>query len=301
MAGVQFGSDDSGAWGLMGYIGAVSAKVQTPAYLNSVLQYTHATLASFFDEWMDALARTAPSTYQHVYEWPEHYQGYMETVGQPAARLWEHTLSGTGGNATASFNFLPSKRPTPVDPILLEEGPDGRSVKPGIHIFIWKAQAFEYGAEIKVEPTLARMLAYVGRDTNSGGSDDGWHHASTHDGGNMVNLSKGPVHFTAGGGKTTMKFTSAYVMWWQTLAQNEFAQRIAPTLRQDLVSESKLNAAIRMGNRSRGKTVNITAQASQDQAAFQEAQRLGLADLETKQGEYIRRAAAARRRALYGY
>lgn len=297
---VKFGADDSAAWGLMGYIGAVSAKVQTSAYINSVLAFTHAQLAQFFDLWMDALAKTAPSTYQHMYEWPEHYQNYMETVGQPADRLWQHTLSGSGRSVVASFNFLPSKRPTPVDPILLEEGPGGRAVKPGVHIFIWKAQAFEYGAPIKVAPTLAKMLAYVGRDHNSGGSDEGWHHANTHEGGNMVNLSHGPVHFTAGGGKTTMKFTSAYVMWWQTLAQDEFAQRIAPTLQADLVSEAKINKAIKMGGRTTGKSVNITAQASRDEATFNAAMAMGLTDLEAKQGEYIRRAAAARRRALYG-
>lgn len=297
---VKFGADDSAAWGLMGYIGAVSAKVQTSAYINSVLAFTHAQLAQFFDLWMDALAKTAPSTYQHMYEWPEHYQNYMETVGQPADRLWQHTLSGSGRSVVASFNFLPSKRPTPVDPILLEEGPGGRSVKPGVHIFIWKAQAFEYGVDIKVEPTLAKMLAYVGRDENSGGMDAGWHHAVGHESGNMVNLSKGPVTFVAGGGKTTMKFTTAYVSWFQTLAQDAMDSKIIPTLERDLINEASINKAIKIGKTTRNKPVNMSAQASTDHAAFEAAMAQGITDLAAKQGDYIKRAAAARRRALYG-
>lgn len=300
MSGAKFGADDASAYGLMGYIGGISAKVKTSGYINSVLNYSHAVLSQFFDEWMDGVAKSDPQTYQHMYEWPENYQGYSETVGMPADRLWEHTFSGGSTDAKASFNFLPSKRPTPVDPILLEEGPSGRSVKEGVHIFIWKAMAFEYGAHIKVSPTLAKMLAYVGRDYNSGGSDIGWHHANTHEGGNMVNLSKGPVEFIAGGGKTTMKFSTAYVGWWQTMAQGDFDSHIAPGLGRDIANPNNIAKAIRLGKKSTSKAVSMTAQASQDAAVFEEAQALALADLASKQGEYIRRAAAARRRALYG-
>lgn len=299
MSKVNFGNDDAAAWGLMGYIGGISKQVQTSAYIGAALNYTHAQLSVFFDEWFDAVAKSNPSTYQHMYEWPEQYQAYDETVGHPSQRLWQHTFSGNSKTATASFKFLPSHRPTPVDPILLEEGPSGRSVKTGVHIFIWKAMAFEYGMPLKVEPTLAKMLAYVGRDKNSGGHDEGWHHATEHDSGNMVNFSKGPVHFTAGGGKTTMKFTTAYILWWQTMASDEFDTRLAQTFERDIVNQAKLDAAIRLG-KSRGKAVNISAQASQDEAVFEAAQSLGIADLVTKQGEYIKRAAAARRRALYG-
>lgn len=298
--GVSFGADDASAWGLMGYIGGVSSKVKTSGYINSVLNYTHAQLANFFDEWMDALAKNDPTTFQHMYEWPEEWHAYSETVGHPEARLWRHTFSGSSSNAKASFEFLPSKRPTPVDPILLEEGPGGRSVKQGVHIFIWKAQAFEYGADIKVEPTLAKMLAYVGRDENSGGMDAGWHHAVGHESGNMVNLSKGPVTFVAGGGKTTMKFTTAYVSWFQTLAQDAMDSKIIPTLERDLINEASINKAIKIGKTTRSKPVNMSAQASTDHAAFEAAMAQGITDLAAKQGDYIKRAAAARRRALYG-
>lgn len=298
MSPANFNADGSEAYGLMGYIGGFAAKVQTSAYMNAVLAYSHARLAGFFDEWFDAKAKAEPHLYQHVFEWPSEFQKYSETVGNPADQLWEHTFSGTGKSATASFVFLPSKRPVPVDPILLEEGPGGQ-VKEGIHIFTWKAMAFEYGAEIKVAPTLAKFLAYVGRDYNMGGSDAGWHHANTHEGGQMVNLSRGPVHFIAGGGKTTLKFTTAYILWWQTMANSDFYSRIAPELQADLISQAQLDKAIKLGAKS-SKTVSMTAQASRNEATFSEASRLALADLTAKEVRYIKAAAARRRMALYG-
>lgn len=295
--GVNFGADDSSAWGLMGYVGGIAKTVQTPVYINAVVAYTHARLANFFDEYFDKIAEAAPSKYGHMYEWPSTWHAYSETVGNPEDRLWEHTLSGNGRNRTASFIFLPSGRPTPVDPILLEEGPGG-VVKEGVHIFVWKAEAFEYGMPITVKPTLAKFLAYVGRDTSSGGHDEGWHHANQNDGSpNMVNLSEGPVHFTAGGGLTTMAFSTQFVLWFQTLAGDAFDSRIAPELSSNLINQSKMNAAIRIG-KNKSKPMSITAQASRSQAVFDEAMASGIAEMESKATGYIRRAAAARRAKL---
>jgi hypothetical protein len=144
------------------------------------------------------------------------------------------------------------------------------------------------------------MLAYIGRDKNSGGSDPGWSHAVQQDSGHMVNFSKGPVTFTAGGGKSTLKFTTAYILWWQTMAEGKFKELVAPELEKDLVSQAKIDAAIKLGQK-RTKKVNITAQASQDAQTFAEAESLAVADLMAKGGDYIHRAAAERRMALYGY
>lgn len=293
-----FGADDASAWGLMGYIGGISKKVQTSAYIGAVLNYTHARLSNFFDEYFDAIASSDPTSYQHMYEWPNTWHAYNETVGRPQARLWQHVFTGSGKTSTATFRFLPSKVPTPVDPILLEEGPGG-SVKQGIHIFVWKAQAFEYGMPIVVKPSLAKFLAYVGRDQSSGGMDAGWHHANTHESGSMVNLSKGPVHFEAGGGKTTLKFTTQFILWWQSMAGDQFDTVIAPELERDLVSQAKVDNAIKLGL-SKSKSVNITAQASKDESTFAAAMAMGQAELDAKATSYIRKAAAARRMNLYG-
>lgn len=298
MPKMDFGADDASAWGLMGYVAGITAKVKTTAYLNSVLQYTHARLSNFFDEYFDAIAAADPVNYQHMYEWPDSWHAYGETVGHPGSRLWQHVLSGSGKSAQATFRFLPSRKPSPVDPILLEEGPGG-SVKEGVHIFVWKAEAFEYGMPITVKPTLAKMLAYVGRDENQGGSDAGWHHANEHEGGNMVNLSKGPVHFTAGGGKTTLRFTTQFILFWQNMAGDKFDSAIAPELEKDLVNQSKIDASIKRGQ-SRGKTMNITAQPAKDKSTFDAALAAAQADLDARQTSYIRKAAAARRLDLYG-
>jgi hypothetical protein len=70
----DFGMDASGAFGAMGYIAGITGQVKTSAYLDSVVKYTHATLATFFDDWMDAMARMSPREFQHVYEWPTRFR-----------------------------------------------------------------------------------------------------------------------------------------------------------------------------------------------------------------------------------
>lgn len=295
---VSFSADDSGAWGVMGAIAGFTKGVQTSAYINSVLSYTHAKLSQFFDEWMDDKARAAPTEFQHVYEWPNEWHEYRETVGVRRWALWKNTFNGGSKNATASFEFLPSERPTPVDPILLEPGPGG-VVRENVHIFVFKAMAFEYAVQIEVEPKLAHFLAYVGRDQNSGGSDIGWHHANANFGdeedesANMVNLSKGPVEFTAGGGKLEGNFTTAFLYWWTTMAGDDFERRIAPGLQQKMIDLAR-EQTVRFGKMHR-KSVKITGQASVDHALFDEASDAAQHRIVELGGDWIIAAAAARR------
>lgn len=292
MSGVMFVSDNSEAFGLMGFTAGLSETVQTDAYINSVLKLTHAKLSMFFDEWLDGEAKARPTELSHVYEWPEEY-GSLDTVGEPSARLWRHVLVGSARAATATFEFLESKVPTPVNPILADEG-----VKEGVHIFHFKAEAFEYGIPITVEPKLAQYLAYVIDGANhSGGNDEDPNRFTKNE---AVMLSKGPVHFIAGGGKFALQFTTAYVKWWQTMAGNVFNTEIRPTLQQELTDAARYEKAIKLGKRSTSKSFNITAQASLDAQTFAEARAAGEAYVLAKASDHIITAAALRSAALYG-
>jgi hypothetical protein len=246
----DFTADTSGAFGAMGYIAGITGQVKTQAYLDSVVTFTHATLATFFDNWLDALARTSPREFQHVYEWPTHFRMYEQTVGNPGARLWRHTLKGGSGTREASFQFLPSKTFVPVDPLLLSPNPrTGRVVKERVHMFELKAAAMEYGISVSLRPKLAKYLAFPS--------------------GNVRPMfTKGPVNFTAGGGVTKGKFTAAYIAWWSSQAQGHFEKDIAPTLSKDLIDQAGMNTAISLGGRATVKNFSIAAQAEKNAATF---------------------------------
>lgn len=292
MSGAVFVSDNSQAFGLMGFTAGLTETVNTNAYISSVLKWTHAKLALFFDEWLDAEARGKPNELSHVYEWSPTF-GSKDNVGRPEARLWEHIFFGSSKNATATFQFKESKEPVPVNPILADEG-----VKEGVHIFHFKAEAFEYAVPIVVEPKLAQYLAYVIDGSSHGGHDEDEGRFANKDGTMM--LSKGPVHFIAGSGKFSLQFTTAFIKWWETLAGTTFNSEIRPTLTEDLTNAAAYQKAIKMGTRTVNKSFNITAQAALDAQTFAEARAMGEAYVLARAGEHIIAAAALRSAELYG-
>lgn len=269
----------AGADAFLGYVYGMQRIISGRRYIDSALTYAHSVLASAFDDWMDAIARANPEPFAHVYEWPEEFQDYRETVGVPAFRLWRHEFDGRGN--TASFTFMPSVRPSPVDPILLEPGPGGEVVNEGVHIFVWKAQAMEYAVDITVTPELTRYLAYVGNRAGMG-EDPGWHHARENpDTGNSINFSDGPVSFQAGGEVHYLQFTTQFMYFWATMAGREFDARVRPRLQADVVNEAELARLIRQGNFAR-PGVGV--------GTFAEAERQAVEDLRGKQGDYISEA-----------
>jgi len=202
---------------LHGYLDGVKSEVESTAYVGSVINYAHARMTPRLDAWIDMIAAANPESFHHVYEWPAQY-GDKTAVGNPAGRLWKHTLKGHGASKIASFEFKASIKPSPVNPILTKPGSSGQTVKEGIHIFYWKAPAMEYGLEITIRPKLAQYLAFAGTSQKNG-----------------IVFSKGPISFTAGGGKTTGRFTNAFRFWWSQMATSTFENDIAPSLSKDLV------------------------------------------------------------------
>lgn len=306
--GASFDVNATGVYGAVGAISGVSETVKTPFYMNAVLRYTHARLSDFFDLWMDNTAKGDMNSFMHVYEWPQKFQNYKETVGNPLYRRWMHTLSGRAGAAQASFQFLPSDRPVPVDPILLTPGPGGRRVKTGVHVFVWKAPVMEYGLPVHITPKLSQYLAYVISKSKDGGNDsDPLRHPNQPEekGGNVM-LSKGPVDLPrAGNGKTWRKFTTAFELFYKTLAQDHMKNDILPQLEHDLVNTVRMQLAmnarssIKMGTSNRGKKLTIGAFAAENNATFRKAKIEAQKALKKQEQKYIQDA-AVRRAKLYG-
>lgn len=306
MTGVSFGVGDDGVYAFAGFVAGIAMEVRTTQYQDAVVQITHATLTDMFDRWMDTVARAAPNEFSHVYEWGNSF-GDLSTVGSPAFRLWKHVLVGAGKNRSATFVFTPSVVPTPVNPILTTPGNKGEAVKEGVHIFHMKAAAMEYGIDIEVSPKLAKMLAYTDdRAENSGGADGGYHHSKPdHDTPGAVHFSEGPVTFKAGGGKFQGKFTSAFVGWWASQAEEAFNTAVKPRLEADLVPRDKMGKFIARGNRKASdfggklKSFNMGAQSAAKQALFRDAMNAAKLDLEGKANSYIEEA-RMRRKMIYG-
>lgn len=253
-------SDDASA--VLGYISGFSASLETDKRISSVVNYIWGELHPKFDLFLDELARTDNDSFMHVYEWGSSYSENAMEIGNPEARLWRQTLRGRGRNKIASFEFLPSMKPVPVDPILLEPGMNGRSVKEGVHIFYMKATVMELGAEITVSPTLAHYLAYVSGANRSGGVD---HRPMGTNKEGSVSFSKGPVIFTAGGGHTTGKFTGAFEGWWNEYAPAILAGEISPTLENDLREDANMMSLLR----TRTKSFSITPGSGEGYASFE--------------------------------
>lgn len=249
-----------------GAMNGMSVSINTNAYIDPVLKLVHAQLEQRFELWIDALAAARPKELHHVYEWGQ--------LGQPNGRLWESVLRGRGRERVATIIWKASKKASPVPEQLLEPGPTGKSVKPGVHIFYWKAPVMESGARITVRPQLSdnKTLAFVGRDGN-------------------IKFRNKPMTFTAGGGMTTGRFTAAYQTYWNTIAVATYNTEIAPRLQRDLQMAGVMAKAKGM---SRNKISLGT-----DTAAFDAGMKRALKVMAKNERTYIQ-SAAARRAFIYG-
>jgi hypothetical protein len=88
------------------------------------------------------------------------------------------------------------------------------------------------------------------------------------------------------------------------MAEGDFKTRVAPGLEKDLIDQAKLDEAIKLGQ-TKTKYIKMAASGStplvsQNASTFEDGKRLAMANLVAKGGEYIKRAAAERRMAIYG-
>lgn len=232
----------------LGRLDGILDGLSTTVHVNHVLRYTYEELRPKFNRFIDGVAGgVGRKQLHHVYEW--------EMVGVPAGRLFRVAMRGQGRNRIVKFEFLPSKVLVPIDPILLQPGPTGRSVNPDIHIFHWKAPVMEAGLHITVTPKLAKWLAFVGdrQDGNSGRSDAG----PPNDTG--IRFAR-ETSFIAGGGDTTGQFTKLFVGWWTEEAPILFSGKIKKKL-----------------ERQAGTTMRKTKQIAISPGGFAEARERGYA------------------------
>lgn len=257
-------TDITDVMGFAGAIDKIEEVVKSAKYKNSILAFAHSRLSEAFDSYADAVAGSTDSL-NHMYEWG--------MAGSPAARLWGHKLSGAGGNKSATFVFLASKKaiPTPKqrqsnsrDPISLVSPDEISKLSNRRYVYYWKAPIAEYNIPVTIKPKYGKKL--------------------------FVPLFNVPRNFvfvnvvTRSGisPKYIGRFTGLWAQWWSTVAESEFRESVQKSLESDLVEP--VNDALK---RKRSKSVSLSY-VSDNQAAFRAGQAIAQQYFNKKINTYSR-------------
>lgn len=260
-------ADTSGADVLAGYMAGFQATLSSKRYLDSATAFTYSTLKEEFGISMDAEAYAHKSLFHHVYEWGDSWHGRYSRVGGSHSRLWALVATGTGGNRTMTYVFLPSVVPVPVHPDLTTPGKKGRVVEEGVHVFSQKAAVLEYGIPVTIRPKLAKALAMPSGNPGTPFFRD-------------KEYTRVP-----GEGGTMGMFDAFYITWWNTQAPAIFDDYIRPRLESDAASEAGLHSALA----GRRREVKITI--GTNVRAYEKGRRAAVAQGERNASKYLGRAA----------
>jgi hypothetical protein len=211
---------------LEGFLTTLSADVKTDVNMSPVLDFAFNRLSTRFDNYMSAVAPTAPQNFHHVYDWNH--------IGNQQFQLWKNVMRGRGGTKYASFEFRASRLPVPV--------PDVQTAKPfnRTHRFIYKAMIMEYNINVTIRPKKAKILVFPLPD-------------------GKLMFTKGPIFIKNPGGKgTTGAFTSAWSEWWGGPgAKTVFRDEINRSLESDF-SETALGKFMRRFRKAKTRSVAIS-------------------------------------------
>jgi hypothetical protein len=145
-----------------------------------------------FGQYLDTKAGSNPKALQHVYEWGEN----------GSRRLWKLKKTDVSENGfKIKFNFLQSKRVSPIDPILLEPGPSGKTVKRSA-VFKNKAAVMEYGDRVTIAPKKSKYLAIPMKNVSGNSKDRG-----------IVFSNKSVSISNVGGKDAKLSFTNSFGSW----------------------------------------------------------------------------------------
>lgn len=272
----DLGMDDAQADAVSGYIEGISTTISTTRYLDGVVEFASRQMMDKFATAVDVAAAAAKESFAHVYEWGDEY-GDTSRVGAPQFRLWRMTSIGRGRRREIGFQFLPSKVPSPIEPELLEPGPNGQTVNEDVHIFTWKAPVMEYGMEVEIRPKLSKVKAMAFVDDETG----------------EIIFRKTPIITVPGKDDHIGVFTGFYAAWWSQAAGQVFDQEIRPQLEADVISERALKK-VAQATRRRRKGIDLTT------VDYNRGKSMAEKHMKDNEIDYVRRA-ARRRRERYGY
>ena len=278
--GVQLGLDASQMSGITGLIDGFADTIKTDKLISTVVGYVQSELGKEFGDAVDRMAMKMPMSFLHVYEWGANYHDFS-TVGQKHMRLWKLTQVGTGRSRAISFVFLPSVRPVPIHPDLLEPGKTGKTVREGVHVFTWKAPIMEYGIRVTIKRKPGtNVLVWID-------NEDG-----------RIRFGKGPQKSFPGGvspyGKPNQRrvFTTFFINWWQTDAPRIYDEKIRPKIENDISPPKRWDKFVR---RYKPRTKSFSIQTTlQGHKNFNSARKAAREELQAVGKDYARKSSQGR-------
>lgn len=242
---IRMGVDDSGVQKFIGAIDGMAATVKTTQFTGPLLKHIHNVMADHFDEAADVIAATSKSNFHHVYEWG------MTGIGR--GRLWKHTLSGSGNNRMAGFQWKASKVPIPSpkersqnanDPISRLSDEDLAKLSSRRYFFYWKAPVMEYNQTVHIvgRNSPKKMLMIPTWTDQKVGKED-----------KPFVFARSATMPVPGGEATTGRFSGLWMTWWASEANSVFDREIRTALEKDL-AESVTSTI-----RRRSKSISINA------------------------------------------
>lgn len=237
---IKFDADLSQVANVLGAIEGVGATVSTRRFPDTLVKMSWAETAKDFDVFMDAVARSNPQAYHHMYEWNK--------VGIPGARLWNQTLTtNKAGTGIASFEFQPSV--TPVPPPRYPVGEVSR-LSGEKYVFHSKAAVMEFGIPVTIRSRTSGGLIFIPAPELPRGY-----------------LFAKESYVTNPGGNVAGNFTQAFSGFWGSNSTAIFNARVKPKL------EAEVAAIVAKGGRvPRGRAFTLMV----DTAATQSAKELDM-------------------------
>lgn len=149
---------------MIGTVQGATKVLNDSKFMDLLITRAHAEAAVQFDGDAAAYAE-ATGTLGHMYEWGTAGINSARTTRRmnplsEGAKLWKHTLTGSGTSKEAGFNFQPSVVPIPK-PTVTATGVDRPTLsllKGGPYIFAAKAAIMESGVSVTIKPRGNNML-----------------------------------------------------------------------------------------------------------------------------------------------
>ena len=201
--------DTSQASAAIGYLAGITKAIGGQRFMDGVTDLTYAKLSDEFGRQMDAVAKSNPDNYHHMYEW--------RLTGIKRARLWKTRVSGRGNNKVATFEFKASRTPIPTpmeryrsrtnDPIKQVPFDVVKRLSSRKNFFYWKAPIMEANSMVTIRPKYSSVL-FVPL------GDEPVTRASVRDQNRGYVFTRHAVQIKPGGEQTTGRFTGFWVSWW---------------------------------------------------------------------------------------
>ncbi|SRR6266498_3168602 len=220
---IDYNVDFSEMAGIIGVVNGAAKILDDSRFMDRLITHAHKRTKPSFNN--DAAAYAAATgTIRHMFEWgtaginPGRTNRRM-SPNDPMARLWEHTLTGTGKTKVAGFVFRPSLVPIPAPTVAKTGVPSSELAKltGGPYLFTNKAAVIETARPVTIRPKDSDWLFVPF-------GPEGPRGASVRKGRNFI-FTKGPVH-TIPGKRLAGNFSKFWVAWWETEGASIMAEKM---------------------------------------------------------------------------